>query len=74
MDVDEGFRSKLRSISPLDSYACTLKNEVTEEKIRNYNDRQIMYMGHYQKMEESVSLLIFSHPGPPLCCFPVNNT
>ena len=30
--------------------------------------------GHYQKMEESVSLLIFSHPRPPFCCFPVNNT
>ena len=33
-----------------------------------------LYMGHYQKMEESVSLLIFSRPRPPLCCFSVNNT
>ena len=36
--------------------------------------RKRVCTGHYQKMEESVSLLIFSHPRPPLCCFSVNNT
>ena len=34
----------------------------------------VLYVGHYQKMEDYVSLLIFSHPQPPLCCFTVNNT
>ena len=35
---------------------------------------QYLYTGHYPKMEEYVSLQIFSHPRPPLCCFSVNNT
>ena len=50
------------------------QNPPIKVHIQAKSSNKCPYMGHYQKMEESVSLLIFSHPRPPPCCFSVNNT
>ena len=56
----------------------TAVNTCRQSSVRHYRHNtetiEVLYVGHYQKMEESVSLLIFSHPRPPPCCFSVNNT